>query len=82
MGLTAPSVLHEHFAAQHHLDVTIFLGMLNVDREVCAHSREHLLNVLCVCFELVGADSVVDLGEVLRGVVRRCFVTLTDEELF
>lgn len=72
VGLAPPPVLDEHLPSLHHLDIVVLgEGLLGVKVEERANSAEDPLDVLRVCLELVGADPVVHLLELGRGVARR-----------
>ena len=81
MWFAFPPILDEHFSSLDHLDVQIFLDALYIDGEVSSDSGKRLLNVLRVSFELVGADSIIDLRKLFWWVMRGGLFALVDEEL-
>ena len=81
MRIASPPILDEHFSSLDHLDVQIFLDAFYIDGEVGPYSCKCLLDILCISLELVGADSVINLGELFWGIVRCSHFALVDKEL-
>ena len=69
MGLSSSAILDKHLATLHHLDVLIFRQWLfRVEIKEWSHTSQDPFDILRISLKLIGADSLIDLFELLFGV--------------
>ena len=82
MRLSSTAILDKHVPFLNILYVKIFANPFDVDSLIRLYSRESLLKVLSVGFELILCNSVINSWELIFWINWCCLLALSDKEFF
>ena len=82
MWFSSSAIFYEILTSLHHLNILVFPAMIYIDGKISTNSWQSFLDVLCISFELILANSFINLWELFLRVMRSCIFALIYEEFF